>query len=258
MIRRIQELQGDYKGVDRWRWTLWLEGFPVDIVPWHQDRLLQLKNRAEALKKGNIKTVIVEAAGKGRHHGKPHLPIFNHVRQWKARQIVLEWSITIGVGTVPPTSIYAPGSIAAKPFSKAFGAAELPDPSLEIEKMSIARLHKIVTKANAGSIELARRDCNRLAGLVAHAASLDWRRVRNVLGVTHQGVPATPIAPFERLIRLWDNLTCRACLIPFLMFVRSRPGYRYEVDERFASLESELQALSERVGSSAVTPRGAA
>jgi hypothetical protein len=176
------------------------------------------------------------------------------VRQFQARQAFLEWSTTIGVGAVPPTSIYAPGSLAAKAYSKFF--AELPDPSLEVEKMSFARLHKIVTEATARDVELARLDCNRVAGLVTRAAALDWRRIRDALGVTHQGGPATPIEPFERLIGLWDNLEFRTFLIPFLMFVRSRPGYRYELDERFASLEIELQALSERMGSSALAPRG--
>ena len=67
--------------------------------------------------------------------------------------------------------------------------------------------------------------------------------------MTHQGGPATPIAPFERLIALWDNLDFRACLIPLLVFVRSRPGYGYELDERFASMEIELRALAEKVAS---------
>ena len=248
MLRRLQELQQAFKGVDRWRWALWLEGYPVDIIKWH-DRLLRLKNRAKALAKGKIKTVVVEAARKGRLRGKPLQPIFNHVRQWQARQAVLEWSVTVGVGAVPPASVYARESLAAKAFSKATSAAQPADPSLEIEQMSFERLHKIITSASVSDIELARLDCNRLAGLVTLAASLDWRRVRDALGVTHQGGSATPIAPFERLIGLWDNLDFRACLIPFLMFVRSRPGYRYELDERFASLEIELQALSEKVAS---------
>jgi hypothetical protein len=248
MIRRLQELQRTLKGVDRWRWALWLEGYPVGIVEWH-DRLLRLNNKAKALARGNIKTVVVEAAGKGRLRGKPLQPIFNRVRQWQARQAVLEWGVAIGVGAVPPASVHTPGSPAAKAFSKATSAAQPPDPSLEIEKMSFERLHKIITSASVSDIELARLDCNRLATLVTLAASLDWRRVRDALGVTHQGGPATPIAPFERLIGLWDNLDFRACLIPFLMFVRSRPSYRYELDERFASLEIELQALSERVAS---------
>jgi len=250
MVRRLQKLQRETKGVDRWRWALWLEGYPVDIVRWHCDRLLALQNRAEALAKGNLRARVVEASGKGRLRGKPHQPIFNRLRQWQARQAVLEWSVTIGVGSVPPASVYTPGSPTAKALSKASGAAQQPDPSLEIEKMSFARLHKIITSANASDIELARLDCNRLAGLITLAASLDWHRVRDALGVTHQGGPASPIAPFERLIGLWKNLDFRACLIAFLLFVRSRPGYRYELDERFASLEIELQALSERAGSS--------
>lgn len=206
MIRRIQELQREFKGVDRWRWALWLEGFPVDILQWHEDRLRRLKNRAEALAKGNIKTVVAEAAGKGRLRGKPHQPLFNQVRQWQARQAVLEWSVTIGVGAIAPASIYTPGSPAARALRKATGAAQPPDPSLEIEKMSFARLHKIITSASASDIELARLDCNRLSGLVTLVASLDWRRVRDALGVMHQGGPATPIAPFERLIGLWEDL----------------------------------------------------
>jgi hypothetical protein len=248
MLRRLQELKEAFKGVDRWRWALWPEGYPVDIIKWH-DRLLRLKSRAKALAKGKIKTVVVDAARKGRLRGKPHQSIFNHARQWQARQAVLEWSVTVGVGAVPPASIYTPGSEAAKAFSKATSAAQPPDPSLEIEQMSFERLHKIIISASVSDIELARLDCNRLAGLVTLAASLDWRRVRAVLGVTRQGGPATPIAPFERLIGLWDHLDFRACLIPFLMFVRSQPGYRHELDERFASLEIELQALSERVTS---------
>jgi hypothetical protein len=248
MLRRLQGLQQAFKGVDRWRWALWLEGYPVDIIKLH-NRLLRLKNRAKRLAKGKIKTVVVEAARKGRLRGKPHQPIFNHARQWQARQAVLEWSFAVGVGAVPPASVYTPGSAAAKAFSKATSAAQPADPSLEIEQMSFERLRKIIISASVSDIELARLDCNRLAGLVTLAASLDWRRVRDALGVTRQGGPTTPIAPFELLIGLWDNLDFRACLIPFLMFVRSRPGYRYELDERFASLEIELQALSERVAS---------
>ena len=255
MIRRTQELQWEYKGVDRWRWAVWLEGFPVDLVQWQEDRLLRLKSRAEALVKGNVKTVVAEVASKGRLRGKPHQPIFNHLRQWQARRAVLEWSVAIGVAAVAPTSIYTPGSPAAKAFSKATGATRPPDPSLEIENMSFARLHKIATSATASQIELARLDCNRLSGLVTLAASLDWRRVRDALGVTHQGGPGTPIAPFQRLIGLWDDLDFRAILVPFLVFVRSRTGYRYELDERFASLEVELQALSERTSDAEMAPR---
>jgi hypothetical protein len=248
MIQRLQELRQEFKGIDRWRWALWLEGYPVDILGWH-DRLLRLNNSAEALAKGTIKTVVVQAAGKGRLRGRPHQPIFNRVRQWQARQAVLQWSVAVGVGAEPPASIYTPGLPAAKAFSKATSAAQPPDPSLEIEKMSFKRLHKIISSASVSDIELARRDCVRLTGLVKLAASLDWHKVRDALGVTHQGRPASPIAPFERLIGLWDNLDFRACLIPFLMFVRSRSGYRYELEERFASLEIELRTLSEKVAS---------
>ncbi len=143
IIRRLLELRQQFKGVDRWRWALWLEGYPVDIINWH-DRLLRLKNQAEGLAKGKIKTVVVDAAGKRRLRGKSHQPIFNRLRQWQARQAVLEWSFAVGVGAVAPASIYTPESPAAKAFGKAASAAQPPDPSLEIEKMSFERLRKII------------------------------------------------------------------------------------------------------------------
>jgi hypothetical protein len=120
--------------------------------------------------------------------------------------------------------------------------------------MSFAQLREIATSASAGDLVLARDDYNRLADLVRRAASLDWHRIRDVLGVTHQGGPTTPIPPFDRLIGLWGNLNSRALLIPFLIFVRTRPSYRYELDERFASLEIELWALSERATGPTTAP----
>jgi hypothetical protein len=260
-------LRLEFKGIDRWRWALWLEGYPVDIVRSVHDRLHQFLKRAktagdylgrrqkqtETADEGE--TVFEEVAGKGRLRGKQLQPIFGRLRQQQARRILLEWGVTIGAGVVPPASIYTPGSPAAKAFNKGTGAATAPDPSLEIERMSFPRLYKIVNTASPSDIEQARLDCSRLAGLVKLAASLDWSCVRDAISVTHQGGPATPIAPFERLIGLWENLDFRACIIPFLIFVRSRPGYRYELEERFASLEIELRALAEKAGSSGANPR---
>jgi len=265
MVRRLQELRLEFKGVDRWRWALWLEGYPVDIVRSLKDRLQQFRKRAKTA--GNYldrlqkqtarsdKDAFEEAAGKGRLRGNPLQPIFDRLRQQQARRVLLEWGVAIGAGVVPPASIYTPGSPAAKAFNKGIGAAKARDPSLEIEKMSFPRLNEIVRKASAGDIEQARLDCSRLAGLVKLAASLNWSCVRDAISVTHQGGPATPIAPFERLIGLWDNLDYRACIIPFLIFVRSRAGYRHELDERFASLEIELRALAEKAGSSGAKTR---
>jgi hypothetical protein len=230
------------------------------------DRLGQLQKQAKMVGQlqkqtgtaNNVASGFERATGKGRLRGKPLQPIFGPLRQQQERRILLEWGVAIGVGVVPPASIYNPGSPAAKAFKKGTDAAEAPDPSLEIERMSIPRLYEIVRKASPGDFEQARLDCGRLAGLVKLAASLDWSRIRNTISVTHQGGPATPIAPFERLIGLWENLDFRAGIIPFLIFVRSRPSYRYELDKRFASLEIELRALAEKAGSSGAKPRESA
>lgn len=249
IIRRIQDYRRrKIKGFDRWRLLLWHEGYPADVTKWHVARLHQLEKRADDAANGNIKNVVVDdAVAKGPLRRKPHQPIFNRVRQEQARKAVLAWSLAIGVGAAPPASIYRAGSPAAKAVRKAVGAGEaLPDPAFELEHMSFARLRAICADASAGESEQGRLDSNRLGDIIALAASLDWPRIREAAEVTHQGGPAGPMAPYDRLIGLWDNLDFRVCLLPFLIFVRRQPGYRYELDERFASMEIELHALSDK------------
>ena len=51
--------------------------------------------------------------------------------------------------------------------------------------------------------------------------------------------------PSRVLVSLWRSFDTRAFVIPYLIFVRSLPGYRYELDETFASKAIELRALAD-------------
>jgi hypothetical protein len=253
-VRHVQKSSQECKGYERWGWESWRAGLPVPgMIGWIVKRLDQLEERAvKSAGTGKIKTVIADIAEKGRLRRKPHQPIFSKVRDPNARKAILEWSLAIGAGSVPSASIYDHTSPAAKAFHRAAGSGETPDPLHDIENLSFTRLRELASGASAGELEKARLDCSRLADIVALAASLDWRRIRDVIGVTHQGGPEVPIAPYERLSGLWDNLNFRACLVPFLIFMRRQPGYRYELDERFASMEIELHALADKAAAASL------
>jgi hypothetical protein len=253
-IRHVQKSRQECKGYERWGWELWRHGLPVPgMIGWIVKRLGQLEERADKLAgSGKIKTVVADIADKGRLRASPLQPIFSKVRDQKARQAILGWSLAIGAGSALPASIYDRTSPVAKAFRKAAGAAEPSDPLLRIEDMSITQLRELVTGATAAELERARLDCGRLVDILALAASLDWRCIRDMIGVTHQGGPEGPIAPYERLAGLWGNLNFRVGLVPFLIFVRRQPGYRYELDERFTSMEIELHALADKAAAASL------
>jgi hypothetical protein len=178
----------------------------------------------------------------------PHRTVFGHLQEQEGRRNLLSWAGAIGVGIEPAFSLYAAGSVLTKAFEKAAGAASAPDLELELEKMSVPRLRDILAKAAADQLEQVRRDCKTICDLVALAETVDWRRVRACLEVPRQGVSegrGGPIEPFERLVSLWRSYDARAMAIPYLIFVRGLPGYRYSLDETFASKAVELRALAE-------------
>jgi hypothetical protein len=248
MIRRAVELRktrtGDY-GVF---WGLWPDGYPVDAAWWIDERLRQLQKRTAGATLADINALARQIARQPAARTSPHRAVFRHLQEQKGRRNLLSWAGTIGVGIEPAFSLYAVGSVLTKAFEKGAGAAGAPAPDLEVEKMSVPRLRDILAKATADELEQMRRDCKTLSDLVALAKTVDWHRVRARLDVPRRGVSegqGGPIEPFERLASLWRSYNVRAVVIPYLIFVRSLPGYRYALDETFASQAVELRALAD-------------
>ncbi len=225
-------------------WGLWLDGYPVDVVRWTDERLELLQKKFAGAKHADINAAATQFARQSAKRTSPHRVLFRHLQEQEGRRSLLSWAGAVGVGIGPALSLYTGADSALTvAFRKAAGADGAPDPALEIEKMSVAKLRSILARASADEIEQARRDCKTISDLIALAEAVDWRRVRARLDVPRQGVSGGrggPIEPFESLASLWRSLDTRASVIPYLIFVRSLPGYRYELDETLASKAVEL------------------
>jgi hypothetical protein len=254
MIRRAVELRKSRVGDNGVFWALLLEGYPVDVVPWIDKHLKLLQKEIAGVTQADIAAAARQTARKPAKRTSPHRAVFWHLQEQEGRRNLLSWAGAIGVGIEPAFSLYAAGSVLTKAFEKGTGAVSAPDLELELEKMSVQRLRDILAKATADDLEQARRDCKTIGDLVALAETVDWRRVRARLDMPRQGVSGGrggPIEPFERLVSLWRSYDARAMAIPYLIFVRGLPGYRYSLDETFASKAVELRVLADMAANSA-------
>jgi hypothetical protein len=248
MIRRAVALRKSRAGDDGVFWGLWLDGYPLDVAHWIDEHLRRLQKKTAGATQADIAAVTRQFARQPAKRTSPHRAMFRHLQEQKGRRNLLSWAAALGVGIEPAFSLYTAGSVLTKAFEKGLGAASAPDLELEIERMSVPRFRDILAKAGTDELEQARRDCKTIGDLVALAETVDWRRVRACLDVPRQGVSegrGGPIEPFERLVSLWRSYDARAMVIPYLIFARGLPGYRYSIDEAFASKAVELRALAE-------------
>ena len=255
MISRAVELRETRAGNDGVFWGLWLDGYPVDVAQWIDERLKLLQKKAARATQADIAAAARQKARQPATRTSPERAVFRHLQEQEGRRSLLSWAGAIGVGIEPAFSLYAAGSALTKIFEKGAGTATAPDLELELEKMSVLRLRDILAKATVDELEQARRDCKTIGDLVALAETVDWHRVRASLDVPRQGVSegrGGPIEPFERLVTLWRSYDNRAVVIPYLIFVRGLPGYRYSLDETFASKAVELRALADMAAKSPV------
>ena len=254
VIKRLMQLPPRERGnVDACFWTLWLSGYSVDIARWTDKRLAAVSENVaviagidKAARDAEIaKVARMPAAGAGGLR-----PVWRHLQEQEGRRHLVAWAVTIGVGIEPAISLYAPKSSATKALAKATGAGNNvpPDPALDLERMTFARLRDILHKAGTPELQQLRSDCKTFDDLVRMAEAIDWQKARSALVLPRQGTSegrGGPIAPFERLVGLWRNFDARAAILPFLIFIRGLPGYRHELDERLASYAVELQCLAE-------------
>jgi hypothetical protein len=257
VIKRLMQLPPRGRSnFDACFWALWLSGYPVDIARWTDKRLAASEKAADiaGIDKTTRDAVTAKIARMPAAEASGFRPVWRHLQEQKGRRHLLSWAIAIGVGIEPAISLYAPKSSAAKALAKAVGAGNdvvPPEPALDLERMSLARLRDILDKATASELQQARSDCKTFDDLVRMAEAVDWQKARSALVLPRQGTNEGrrgPIAPFERLIGLWRNFDVRAFVLPYLIFVRRAPGYRHELDERLASYAVELQCHAEAAG----------
>lgn len=248
------------RGVDAAFWALWLRGCPIDIGQWAAHRLAATQKKADKIAASDIGYVSGDAARRPASHAGELRPLWRHLQEQAGRRHLLNWAVAVGIGVEPAISLYTPKSRPASALGKAIGAKKVPDPDLQVESMSFARLRDILDKSAPADLEQARSDCKTFADLISMAEAIDWQKARAALDLPRQGMAEGrrgPIAPFERLVALWRNYDARAAILPYLIFVRQLPGYQHELDERLAAYAVELQCLADDTRGKAVPPDAA-
>ncbi len=248
MIRRFRELQQETRKIDECIWGVWLDGFPVDIAKWADARLSPLEttlssiDNVEALRKP-AKNRLLEVPSRT----NPRRPIDSRLSPEKQTSLLM-WAVSVAAGIMPSKSLYDPSSSVfdalreAGSFSK---CTKPPDHELEVESFSITRLRGILSQANAGEIEQARRDWSAIARLFEMSRAIDWRAVRKALNVQSTS-SAQPPAPADFFRAVWQDFDVRAVLLPFLIFVRRSPKHSRGLSEILAVSDWALMQFPRR------------
>jgi hypothetical protein len=102
MVRRINELRRQTRDMDEWRWRLWLDAYPIDIVRWCRQRLL---NYAEIISDTGEKLFIETATRKPAKRSDPRRTFYRRLKAqgWPA---LMTWAVNVAIGVRPPQSLY--------------------------------------------------------------------------------------------------------------------------------------------------------
>jgi hypothetical protein len=186
LLRRLDELRRASRDPNRWLWTLWLEGHPVDIKKWVLARLAELEGRMSSAKRAMEKR-----AAEGQDSLiAPATAIAGRVRNTESRGALTDWILRWGAGGErPKLAAAAPELIGEATFFDLFTTAagltaELPlkgPGGLDLTKFAdlglpflVAQFQQIANSAESEAIEQARRDWRSIADIAEMAASVNW------------------------------------------------------------------------------------
>jgi hypothetical protein len=237
MIRRFYELRRETRKLDEILWRIWLDGFPVDICKWADERLAPFQSALAPV--GNLedlsKTIIERSSSTLPTRTDPRRPIYNRLRLKEEISLLL-WGIHVAAGLAPAKSLYDPASPVFNALKKAGGLGgdwEPPDSELLVEGFSLARLRDILASASTAEVDQARRDWKLIAQLAEASEAIDWHATRKALNVQRTS-SAQPPAPADFLFALWRNFDARAVMLPFLISVRRSPDHSHKLSEILA------------------------
>ena len=106
MVRRINELRRQTRDIDEWRWRLWLDAYPIDIVKWCRQRLLTY---AEVIFDIGEKRFVETATRKPAKRSDPRRTFYRRLKAqgWPA---LMTWAVNVAIGARPPQSLFDPAS----------------------------------------------------------------------------------------------------------------------------------------------------
>jgi len=184
MVRRINELRRQTRDIDEWRWQLWLDAYPIDIIKWCRQRLLTY---AEIISDIGEKRFVETATRKPAKRSDPRRTFYRRLKAqgWFA---LMTWAINVAIGARPPQSLFDPVSSPLASLARLLGpfASGLsPRDRLvgsPIEGAGVRQLLAVLDEAEATELEKVREDCRALSraaerrDLLGFILSQMWRR----------------------------------------------------------------------------------
>jgi hypothetical protein len=157
MIRRFSELQERYpKKIDECVWRLWLEGFPIDMSRWADQRLAALQGELASQSRPDVHKTIGEISSSAEplKRTDPRRAIRSRLTM-RAETSLLLWAIDIALGRVPLKSLHDPASPSFSALKLAAGLSDSwqpPDVEIGVEGLSLGKLRDTLCDATAAEL----------------------------------------------------------------------------------------------------------
>lgn len=168
MIRRINELRAQTRDMQDWRFRLWLERFPIDIVEYCRDRSLPLLKIMSDYDVAKADYEITRKLPTPPHKLRPFFQLRRLLGRLAWNEL-MKWVFCIATGSRIAQSVHDPNSPPREALSKLTNiSATTLSACLDgsgIEDMSIARLLEAIENADANELERARIDYKALGDL---------------------------------------------------------------------------------------------
>jgi hypothetical protein len=248
-VQRINELRVQSRSMETWLWTLFLDGFAIDIVAW-------CRNRPAVIAEADQKKLEIAATRKpGR--SDPRRAIYRrlNVSLWYA---LMKWVVAIAAGRAPIPSIYDEGSAVLEALGTAGNLSvavpdgkslrELlpePDCKFSIEDWSPSA---VLDSLRNGEIEHARenwRHLARIAEILERGESICLKGNRQAVKAAY-GASVPPLIALP--LAMWRDFNVRAFFLPALIRLRRLPGYGERIDEFLQAIEREFANVLQQAG----------
>lgn len=170
MTRRIMELGRESHDADKWRWSLWAEGFPIDVRDWLLGRIADLIADIEKFSAAQP-TLAASPDDFLRRQG-----VANRVRRPDRRREFADWLIAWGTGASDHAAFAALFDTLGAAVGIDLRGMKVPRGKIVSEPPLywLRRFERIIRLAGEKEFEQARRDWRALAILVEGARCVDW------------------------------------------------------------------------------------
>ena len=230
IVRRIRELRRQTRSADDWLWRLWIEGYPVEILPWAKRRLEASAKKIEDVRRDVSRKDLAQHVAKRRtFDGRTISP--------KQEVGLLDAALSAGAGKADG---FQPSAFGTLLKVAGLSPQRFPHPEVElVEMLAVERQSELVASATEDEAEQARRDWQAIARLVETAEAVDWAasmpaiepaiaritgeqsdppswRARKANRARPQGAPAT----IGLLLDQWRDYDGRAMMLAFLIGAR--------------------------------------